>query len=191
MTLKNYCTTYILFVSISISVTVFAQDNSNYLYWSANHKLTVEDFGQKNKTVDADGQLSYVEFIWEYNVSRADFITRNFNRKVRNGMVKSKSWIDISTDVEVSLRFQQTLFNINEVYARQFRKDLREIRSKLTKNIELVDEMNDRITSALEKRRNQYIKETNSGFDTDAQQRWEKQIQEELEELAEYAYENW
>jgi len=67
---------------------------------------------------------------------------KNFNNKVRNCFIKSTSWIDTTTNVSNSLRYQQTLFNICEIYTRKFRKELKENRKKIVSGTQFADKLN-------------------------------------------------
>ena len=113
------------------SLFVEGQQNDGYLLWSASHKLSVDDFAIKTQQVETTP--SFGQFTVDYQVNGFDFLTRNFNKRVRNYFIRSASWIDTSINVNQSLTYQQTLFDICEVYARRFRKALRENRSKILK----------------------------------------------------------
>jgi len=132
--------------------------------------------------------LSFAQFSIEYSVNGFDFLTRNFNKKVKNTMIKSASWIDTSQNVALSLRYQQTLFDIAEIYSRRFKEELSENRRQIAKGLSIVQEINARISSDFAKRRLQYDTETNSGADNEKQLIWEQQIRQELLELSDYAY---
>lgn len=181
--------TIILFaLSISTMLSAQKQSDLDLLYWSAKEKITLDDFGIK--TNDASMGLSSVGFSLEYNVHGLSFTTKNFNKKVRHCMVRSASQIDTSDDVDRYIQFQQTLFDITEIYVRQFRKALRENRKKLLFKTDVAEELKDQIIGIdLEYRKAAYTNETNSAKDELKQKEWEKTIQKELNELSDYAYE--
>ena len=104
-------------------------------------------------------------------------------------MVKTGSQIDTTGTVDIYLLYQQTIFNLCEIYTRHFRKELRENRSKFMKGAGFADELNMEIMKQLMIRREEYTKETNSATNPEKQREWEAQIRKELEELADYAYE--
>lgn len=169
---------------------IYAQKQSDMdlLYWSAKQKITLDDFGIQ--TNDAKMGTSSVAFSLEYNVHGLSFTTKNFNKKVRHCMIRSASQIDLSSDVDRNILFQQTLFDITEIYVRQFRRALRENRKKFMFKTEMAEELKDKIIGEeLENRKAVYTNETNSGQNIEKQKEWEKQIQQELAELSDYAYE--
>lgn len=176
----------IITLTIGLFINGFSQDNSDYLLWSSSYKLTTDDFGIKKN--DKNSGLSFAQFSMEYSVNGFDFMTKNFNQKVKNTIIKPASWIDTTQNVDLSLRYQQTLFDIAEIYARRFRKELRENRKKIAKGLTIVQEINSRISSDFAKRRLQYDSETNSGINNEKQLVWEQQIEQELLELADYEY---
>ena len=165
-----------------------AQQNDNYLLWSANRKLTAEDF--YIKTGQPELSAAFAQFSMEYSIKGYDVFTKNFNKKVKNSFIKSASSIDTTIDITQTIKYEQTLFDLNEIYARQFRKALRENRKKLGKGLAIAEELNEQVVTELAKRRLNYINETKNGTDATKQKEWEVQIEKELNELAKYSYEN-
>jgi len=176
----------IITLTIGLFMNGFSQDNPDFLLWSSSHKLAIDDFGIKKN--DSNSGLSFAQFSMEYSVSGFDFMTKNFNKKVKNTIIKSASWIDTTQNVELSLRYQQTLFDIAEIYTRRFRKELRENRKQIANGLTIVQEINSRISSDFAKRRLQFDSETNSGTNIEKQLIWEQQIKQELLELSDYEY---
>ncbi len=110
-------------LTIGFLMTGFSQENPDFLLWSSSHKLTIDDFGIKKS--DSNSGLSFAQFSMDYSVRGFDFMKKNFNKNVKNAIIKSASWIDTTQNVEYSLRYQQTLFDMAEIYTRRFRKELR------------------------------------------------------------------
>jgi len=164
-----------------------AQVNPNYLQWSSSNKLKLADFEIK-KSKSSQG-TSFAQFSLDFSVSGLDFLTKNFNKKVRNSIIKSASWIDTTANIDVSLRYQQTLFDMAEIYARKFRKGLKENKKQIAKGLQIVDELNSSVSAEFTKRRLKYDEDTKNGKDIAMQKSWEKQIQRELSELSDYQFE--
>jgi hypothetical protein len=97
--------------------------------------------------------------------------------------------MDTTINVQQSLAYQQTLFDMCEIYTRQFRKALKENRKTIAKGTAIAEELNNRFMTDFAKRRIDYDRETKFGSDEPKQKEWESQIQNELTELSEYAYE--
>jgi pimeloyl-ACP methyl ester carboxylesterase len=100
------------------------------------------------------------------------------------------SWIDTITNVNQSLVYQQTLWDICEIYTRQFRKALRDNRKKMANGTKIAEELNNQFMEAFSKRRIDYDGEANFGTSEIKQKEWEVQIQKELAELSDFAYDN-
>ncbi len=161
--------------------------NDNLVFWSSTRKLTINDFGIKTKNKETIA--SFGQFSVDYKVTGLDVITKNFNKKVRNYLIKSASWIDATTDVSAPLRYQQTLFDLCEIYTRQFRKALKENRKKIAFGTQFVEGLNQKAMTDFANRRVLYDKETNFGAISDKQIEWESQIQKELNNLNEFVSE--
>jgi hypothetical protein len=163
------------------------KDINEIVYWSETRKLNVDDFGIKRSN---ESTPSFAQYSISYEVNGFDFLTRNFNKKVRNYMIVSASWLDTTQNVSETLRYQQTLFNISEIYTRKFRKEIKENRKKILRGVQFVEEMNRKIMSEFSKRRISYDQETQYGTLEERQLFWEKQIAKELAELKHYALVN-
>ncbi len=169
------------------SLSALAQTPEDFVQWSATQKLNVSDFVIKPKT----NQQVYAtaQFTIEYQVKGLDFLARNFNKKVRALLVKSASSIDTSYNVAQTLTYQQTLFDLLEIYTRQFRKALKDNKSKLSKGTAIAEELNKKVMADFAKRKALYEAETNFGTSPSQQKAWESVILQELFILDRYAFE--
>jgi len=177
-----------VFIIVLSTLNSHGQDNNDRIQWSATRKLTVDDFFIKTSN---KATSSFAQFSIEYQVTGFDFLRKNFNKKVNNFMIPTASWIDTTKDVNQSLRYQQVLFDLSEVYARKFRQTLKENRSKISTNgTSIAKELNDKIMTEFAKRRLKYEKDIQSGNEiSEISDEWDINIQSELKELAEFAYE--
>jgi len=173
----------LLLISFSSSFCQSTLDD-NLLFWSSERNITIDDFGIKTK--NAETLFSFAQFSVDYKVSGFDFMRKNFNNKVRNYFIKSASWIDTTANVSNSLKYQQTLFDICEIYTREFRKKLKENRKKIASGTQFVAKLNQEAMTEFSNRRIIYDRETNFGTIEEKQQEWELQIKKELVELEEY-----
>ena len=179
--------TFILFTLSTISLFGQSVPDDNLVFWSSTRKLSVDDF--KIKTKNKETNSSFAQFSVDYQVSGFEFLTKNFNKKVRNYLIKSASTIDTTSDVSVSLRYQQTLFNLCEIYTRQFRKALKENRKKIALGTKIADQLNQKTMTDFAIRRVEYDKETNFGTIIEKQVEWENIIKRELNDLNEFTNE--
>ena len=174
-----------LFLLLTMNFSFGQTNNDNFLSWNSVRKLTVNDFVIKTKYLQTAPSLA--QFTLTYEVKGFDFLTRNFNKKVNNYLIKSASWIDTTYDIALTLKYQQTLFNISEIYARNFRQELKINRKKIASGTQFVNELNSKIMTGFSKRRITYDTETKYGSDLEMQKLWEIQIQKELDELKDYS----
>ena len=179
----------ILFTHVLILITAtfsWGQVDGGYLLWSVSRKLTLDDFIIKTHSLESTP--SFGQFSMDYQVNGFDFLTKNFNKKVRNRFIKAASWIDTTTNTQQSLVYQQTLFDICEIYTRQFRRALKVDRKKIAKGTTIAEKLNEQFMTEFAKRRIEYDTETKFGSDEMKQKVWEGEIYKELTELADYAY---
>ncbi|MBK5721850.1 hypothetical protein JGH11_13300 [Dysgonomonas sp. Marseille-P4677] len=177
-----------LFTLSTASAQKDKDKDEDRVYWNERQQLEVADFGIHTQNMESGATSA--EFAIDYQVSKFNFVTKNFNKNVRNYMVKSTSQIDTTGNVQQYLLYQQTLFDLSEVYARELRKALRENRKLLIRSTSVADELNWKVMSEFMSRRVRYTQETNSAGDTGKQKEWERQIAYELNELKDFAYDS-
>ncbi|OUJ76000.1 hypothetical protein [Hymenobacter crusticola] len=148
--------------------------------WSAKHRLTVGDFGVKLKK----GNVGKAEFQLATE-KRTNIYTHQKRIIVRNNMVRSASSINPNQHLPEQLRFQQTLFDIMEIYARQLRQAT--ATPTTVAGTPKSPSPEERIVAAAAKRRQRYGVETQYGTLAAKQARWEKTIQQELAALQQFA----
>lgn len=112
MTLIHRPTILITLICLLTSYA-YGQNSHDNLQWSATYKLTLDDFSIKTRSNETTS--SFAQFSVDYEVGGFDFLTKNFNKKVHNYMIKTASWIDTTTNINQSLLYQQTLFDICEI----------------------------------------------------------------------------
>ena len=97
--------------------------------------------------------------------------------------------MDTTNNVVTSLKYQQTLFDIAEIYVRRFRKSVYDNRKKITWGKIKMEELNSQVMTDFSKRRVQYDLATDFGEILDKQIEWENIISKELEELKDFSAE--
>jgi hypothetical protein len=171
------------------TITLFGQNatDDNLVLWSSTRKLTIDDFGIKTKNNETNP--SFAQFSIEYQVSGFSFMSKKFNKKVRNYLIKSASTIDTTSNVTASIRYQQTLFDICEIYTRKFRKELKENKKKIISGTEFINGLNQEAMTNFSNRRVEYDRDTNFGLNSEKQIEWENIIRKELNDLKEFSNE--
>jgi hypothetical protein len=158
----------------------------NMLEWSADHRLTVDDFEAKAPNT---GQMQTVlgSFSVSYEIGGLNLIaTRNLNQYVHCNFQKDASYIDQADEATTQrlLAYQQLIFNLYELQARNLRKKFFEDKSRLiTKGPGVMyEEVNAEHTRLISKVEN----ETFHGSSSEEIERWTKWTLQELEKLGDF-----
>jgi hypothetical protein len=178
-----------LIVTFALPILSFGQKSAadtNYIFWSRNRPLQKEDF--QIKVGNISSSYSFAQYSFDYSIRKHE-VPRDYKKKIRNYFIKSASWLDTTYDVATSLKYQQTLFDLAEVYVRQFRKSIYENRKKIAWGKVKIDDLNSQALTAFSNRRVQYDTATNFGTITDKQKEWEILIAKELNSLEEFSSE--
>lgn len=180
----------VFIIGLTFNYSVNGQSpQSHEKIWISTDRISESDFQLKIKA--SDSNPCFAQFSMNYSVTGFDFLTKNFNQKVKNIMYKNASWLNENvSDKQNLIRFQQILFDLSEIYARKFRKRLLINRKKITKGIHIVETLNNQITKEFTEERAKFEKESNEGSIIEVYEKWEKKIESELNALNEFRYTN-
>jgi hypothetical protein len=161
----------------------------DYRNWSATKRLQASDFQLRIRPRNNLNQ-SFGHFGLQMNGRVGDLFGKKGNQLVQNVFYRAGSYLDSASQLgmEMQIRYLQTLWDIDEVAARQLRQQLR----ASAKRIVLLGkpDINDSFREAFEaatKRQAQYADETNYGLFVDKQENWERTIAAELAALQAFA----
>ena len=161
--------------------------DSDYLAWSATRRITPADFRLQHKS-SSGMQGSIADFLLDVDGHVIDLLGKRGNAIIRNRMLRSASWLDTTaSSAPANIRYQQTLFDLHEIYTRKLRQQARASAKKmlLVGKPTLTDLM-EGLMKELEQRKLQYTDDTNFGLLPDKQAAWEQTIRQELAALAAY-----
>ena len=180
----------LLMILLIIPAVSFAQDlvsDSNYIFWSKDRRLMESDF--QIKAAHVSSSYSFAQYSSDYNVkvTLGFGLPKDYKKQIRNYFIKSASWLDAAYDVTTSIKYQQTLFDLSEVYVRQFRKAVYENRKKLAWGKMKINQLNSQEVTGFSNRRVQYDITTNFGTIATKQKDWEMMISKELDDLKEFS----
>jgi hypothetical protein len=116
-------------------------------------------------------------------VSLRTEIISNKSVLVENCMIEKKSWVVINNKTDYLLKHEQYHFNLAEIIARRMRKDISTIK---TPAISAVKKIFDERMQEFEALQQLYDEETKHSIDTLEQLKWQKKIDDELQELELY-----
>ena len=180
----------ILIIGLAISLTIQGQvTNENEKLWDSTDRITELDF---KLAVDSPKTYPcFAQFSTNYSVNGFDFLSRNFNQKVKNIMITNASWIDAgSKEKKRLIRYQQILFDLSEKYTRIFRKQLLVNKKKIAKGPQIAEDINNEIFNKFSIERASFEKESNGGVNESVLTIWEDRIQTEIQELNEFRFDN-
>ena len=182
---------FILFIFVNFVNAIVAQELVNgQKRWSITDKLTIQDF--KFSPPVSSQEIAYSQFIIAHKINAFDAMKRNLNQRVDNIFHGRGSWIDTLNieNIEEALGFQQLQFDLAEVQARKFRKQLLQNKGKILGGFEIVNQISDDIMAQFAEIRANMVTETDYGRNEKAVKLWEERIATELEELDQFRYEN-
>ncbi|MCG1037740.1 hypothetical protein [Polaribacter sargassicola] len=184
-----------LFLTIIISIVTFNLSFSQKLQdgqirWSANEKLTIDDF--KIKINNDNNTVISSQFLISYSAQGFDFIKRNLNQRVENLFIGKASWINTSKikELDKQVDFQQVQFDLAEIQARKFRQRLFLDKWNITKGFSVLDKISNEIMAEFSEIRLKLIEDTQNGTNEKEVLKWKEKITTQLKELHEFRYEN-
>lgn len=157
------------------------------LYWSSSHKLTIEDFGILDDEYDKYN-LNSATTMGCYPITEHD----TCYALVRSFFIKSGSAVPKDASAAILLH-EQGHFDLCEIYARLFRKFLRETKTNKFKEVdfdrywEYIGKAFKRYAKYLDKMDKFYEEETDYGENTLMQEVWSRRIERDLQSLDAYS----
>lgn len=154
------------------------------IQWNEDRKLTWSDFRGTPKSwgTYVASTSSGISFSYSIGVSRG---TLDLNYSVESNFYPQSSWYNPEEVDDYILRHEQTHFDISELHARMFRKQLEETKFDLDPQQELSD-LYEEIEQARRAMQQLYDKETDHSNIKVAEERWVRYVAGQLQE-----YERW
>ena len=161
-----------LLLTTLVFVSYTHPKDPNRILWSKDRPLTWFDFkapAKQNQGYDA---------MTEYSI---DYDQVNNRTGVFCYFEKSKSWRIKKQETDYLLKHEQYHFNIAEIYARKLRKQIIEL--KLMDDQKELKKAYNKIFNECSKAQNNYDKETSHSRNSEAQAKWEKDMDIQMQEL--------
>ncbi len=184
-----------IFLGFLISIIFFNLSFSQELQdgqkrWSPDNKLSIDDF--KIKISNENNDAVYSQFMISHAIGGFDFMKRNLNQKIENIFLGNASWIDTTkiASIKNQLEFQQMQFDLAEIQARKFRKQVLKDKRKIAKGFDIINQINNEIMAEFSEIRLELMQETESGRNKEKIATWKAKIITELKELNEFRFEH-
>src|ERR1035437_7661624 len=166
-----------------LSETHQTYNQDDYLYWSETRKLTWDDF--KGTPPSSSDNLSTEIFMSIPSSIEKDLIS---SPKLTSICVfdKRHSWVNKNIANDALLFYDQTVFDIHEVYARRLRKTFLETDFGLNDFKEKYHSMTEKNNTDLLNRIEEFKRESNFGQNKKSVMQWTIKIKYELQELNQF-----
>ncbi|MGI4886811.1 MAG: DUF922 domain-containing protein [Janthinobacterium lividum] len=151
--------------------------------WAANRPLTWADFQGRPKFGEPEAALTSADLL--SGAKCADFV---FSAIVTPTFDPGTSWVrDAKSSSPALLRHEQLHFDLTEVYARRLRQKLKTANLDCQKLQPAFNRLTQAVYDQWSNEENRYDVDTHHGLNAAKQAFWEKQVQQQLAELAAFA----
>lgn len=176
---------FLLFALILLPFSGIAQkpdsaSSPNIIYWSEGQKLVWTDFDGLAERYSEHAALSVVGL-----ESRMDFTAKEYQISIRTYFDKDESWS--KTWTALLLTHEQGHFDLAEIHARKFRKQILEVIHAGRLTTSEFKALHESMMADLKNAQNEYDEATNFSMDYREQLKWKDQIKEELKQLGDHA----
>ncbi len=153
--------------------------HSKMIVWDADRKLKWSDFKAKRYSDVVSGAVTQLNLEVTYqnnDIKNSLKITCVFNRR--------ESWHRDTS--KYGLSHEQLHFDIGEIYARAFRKEVKEL-SHIRFTPQLVDSLFKKYADLLKREEERYDNQTDFGLDKIRQNEWANKVSSSLESLVKFS----
>lgn len=166
---------------LSVSLLVHNGSDEKTISWSAERKLTWDDFKIRPDANATNAALttSNVGFKYSYDGQKG------FKYSITCVFDKNSSWGRIKTDY--ILAHEQAHFDIAEIYARKLYKEMKAYTFNSAKAQQEIPAIYRKTMKELADRQQEYDRESDYSRNKEEQANWLAKIRKELDELKDYA----
>ena len=177
---------------VSVAVIVFIsfvgfsfqkEADNNKIIWNENYLLKWAYFTGKPLNNNPHSAVSDVglDSYFEYKSKEC-----SLEVEIKSCFTKSKSWVKADKKTNHLLQHEQLHFDIAELYARKFKKALKESKFKKNNIKEKFNNISVEISNELTNYHKLYDKETNHHINEGKQSEWNEKVTQQLNDLQEY-----
>ena len=171
---------YLLIVLILCFINPSSDDA--VITWREDLKLTWNEFNAVPKPNASVVAITASGITFEYSVTEKNSLIVSFNAIVYAHFYPNKSWVIIEQSTPHILNHEQLHFDITELHARKFRKQLSQL--KVTNSIKSeLQNLHDKIKKDVAVMQKLYDQESNNSVNREFQTKWDNYIRLELDKL--------
>lgn len=156
--------------------------DDDVITWREEQKLTWNEFKAIPKPNASVVAITASGITFEYSVTEKNSQVVSFNANVYAHFYPNKSWVIIEQSTPHILNHEQLHFDITELHARKFRKQLSQL--KVTNAIKSeLQKLHVNIKKEVAVMQKLYDQESNNSVNLEFQTKWDNYIKKELEKL--------
>lgn len=178
MIYKSFC---VLVLALLLVVPV----DDEVISWRDDIKLTWNEFKGAPKNNHSAVAVTASGITFEFSVNETDSRIVSFDAKVYAHFYPNKSWYVKKEGSDHILAHEQLHFDITELYARKFRKQIAQL--KVTNNLKTeLRALHSQINREVAIAQNTYDKESDNSVNREFQAKWATYVKQELAKLEAY-----
>lgn len=160
-------------------------NNESTILWREDLKLTWNDFKGEQHVESNAVAVTASGITFSYKVRKANSRIVDFTPSVEAHFYPDKSWVKLEQADDYILAHEQLHFDITELHVRKLKKQISTL--KITQNLgSILDKLHQNIKKELSVMQNKYDSESNNSINKEAQLKWEKFIDRELNAYQSY-----
>lgn len=168
-------------------ILVFNIFHAQKIVWNENQKLIWDNFKSKTNNLGGSTVVAYTHCGWEYSVVTSSDPDIPVKIDIETVFNEDRSWKDVKRISDYVLLHEQKHFDIAEVFARKFRKEVSEKVKTTADYKKYFKGIYAKISSDYRNFQNKYDRETEHGMNKEKQAAYNTLISEELENLKNYS----
>jgi|AVFP01.1.fsa_nt_gi hypothetical protein len=155
--------------------------------WDSESLLSWSDFEAVADTKAEAVAITSSGLTFGYRVKQSNNTIISFTARVEAQFYPDKSWVKTLAKKDTVLKHEQLHFDITELHARKFRKELSALR--IDNNLkQRIQELYNRINLDLDRMQRLYDKETDHSLKEGSQLQWNKDVRQALNALKAYSH---
>ncbi|WP_246124846.1 DUF922 domain-containing protein [Algibacter pacificus] len=161
------------------------QKEKSIILWNENNKLSWHDFKGKPKPDSGAAAETASGISFGFSIKKTNENVVSFSTEVDTNFYPEESWVNTDLANAYILGHEQLHFDITELFARKFRKEISELKVSNSIKVELKTLYKNN-ASELDKHQKRYDEETNHSENLEIQKQWQRYIKLELKKLSKY-----
>ncbi len=172
-------------LSVVFGLFILTSNNDEPISWKDNIKLTWNHFKGTPKTNMSAVAVTASGITFEFSVKESNDRVIGFNTTVYAHFYPGKSWYIKEQGNAHILAHEQLHFDITELYARKFRKQVAqlEVSNAIKSQLRMLHE---KVNKELAEAQNTYDRETDNSVNVELQNKWNSYVKLELKKLDAY-----